>query len=185
MSDALGARRSVGKVRPDPIAPAVIERLIRAATMAPNHHLTEPWRFVVLTGPARVGLGDAHARSIARLKPGHPVEGLRKEAQRPLRAPVVVAVVHVAGAPDPITMREDRDAVAAATQNLLLAAHHEGLAAIWRTGALVDEDEVREHLGLARDDAIVAFVYLGWPESPAPEPPARKSVEHVTEWRDS
>jgi nitroreductase len=184
VSDLFAGRRSVGKVRPDPVDPAIVTRLITAATWAPNHHLTQPWRFVVMTGSARVGLGDAHARAVARLRPGHPVEGLRKEALRPLRAPVVVAVVHVVGSSDPVVLREDRDAVAAATQNLLLAAHAEGLGAMWRTGAMVDEDEVREHLGLAADDAIVAFVYLGWPDGPTPEPPVRTSISSAIEWRD-
>jgi nitroreductase len=182
VSDLLSARRSVGRVRDEPVARAVIERIITAATWAPNHHLTEPWRFVVMTGSARADLGAAHARAVARDRPDHPVEGLRKEAARPLRAPVVVSVVHL-GTGDDVTRREDRDAVAAATQNLLLAAHAEGLGAIWRTGAMVDEAEVREHLDLGDDDAIVGFVYLGWPDTDAPPAPPRRPLEASVEWR--
>jgi nitroreductase len=183
VSDVLAGRRSVGKVRPDPIDPRAIERLITAATWAPNHHLSEPWRFVVMVGLARDALGEAHARAVARLRPGHPPAGLSKEALRPLRAPVVIAIVHVAGSSDPVVLREDRDAVAAATQNLLLAAHTEGLGAMWRTGAMVDEDEVRDHLGLGPGDAIVGFVYVGWPEPFAPNHPSRRPITEVTEWR--
>jgi nitroreductase len=184
VTDLLWGRRSVGKFRPETVDRAMLERVITAATWAPNHHLTEPWRFVVLTGAARDALGEAHARAVARAKPDHPTDGLRKEARRPLRAPVVIGVIYVATAIDPVVAREDRDAVAAATQNLLLAAHAEGLGAIWRTGIMVDEDEVQDHLGLARDDAIVAFVYLGWPSGPNPEPPPRRPLEALIDWRD-
>jgi nitroreductase len=184
VNDVLAQRRSVSKVRSDPVDPRAIERLITAATWAPNHHLTEPWRFVVMVGAARNALGEAHARAVGRLRPGHPSEGLSKEALRPLRAPVVIAIVHVAGSIDPVVLREDRDAVAAATQNLLLAAHSEGLGAMWRTGAMVDEDEVRDHLGLAPGDSIVGFVYVGWPESSGPSSPSRRPITEIIEWRD-
>lgn len=136
-----------------------------------------------MTGQARADLGAAHADAVARDRPDHPAEGLRKEAARPLRAPVVIAALHIAGSEDPVVLREDRDAVAAATQNLLLAAHAEGLGAIWRTGTMVDEPEVRAHLGLAPDDAIVGFVYLGWPETDAPAVPQRRPLEAAVQWR--
>ena len=80
---------------------------------APNHHLTEPWRFVVLAGDARGAVGEAHARAVARLRPGLPEAGLAKEAARLRRAPVVIACVVRPSADDPIAAREDRDAVAA------------------------------------------------------------------------
>jgi nitroreductase len=95
---------------------------------------------------------------------------------------VVVAAI-VLGAEDPVQAREDRDAVAAAIENLLLAAHASGLGAMWRTGAMVDEPEVREALGLAPEDAIVAFVYLGWPPEDPPGPSPRRPLADVVEWR--
>ena len=100
------------------------------------------------------------------------------------RAPVVIACA-VAGAPgDPVRAREDRDAVAAGVQNLLLAAHARGLAAIWRTGAMADEPEVRAALGLGEHDALVGMVYVGRPlDGAPPPPPARPHVDAVTDWR--
>jgi nitroreductase len=182
--NVITGRRSVGRVLPEPIPQETVRELLEAAIRAPNHHLTEPWRFVVLAGDARRSLGEVHARAVARERPGFPEAGLAKEAARLERAPVVVACVVRASAEDVVTAREDRDAVAAAVQNLLLAAHARGLGAMWRTGAMVDEPEVREALGLGPRDAIVAFVYLGLPgEAPPPETP-RRPLDEVVEWRE-
>ncbi|MGD9694703.1 MAG: nitroreductase [Thermoleophilia bacterium] len=178
---AIHGRRSTGKVLPEPIAREEVEELLAAAVRAPNHHLTFPWRFVVLAGDARREVGEAHARAVAAARPDHPPAGIEKEAARLERAPVVIAVA-VAGPDDPATAREDRDAVAAGVQNLLLAAHARGLGAMWRSGAMVEEPEVREALGLADGDELVGFVYLG---RPAQEPPPRERppLADVAVWR--
>lgn len=181
--DLITARRSVGRLPADPVPREVIEEILGAALRAPNHHLTAPWRFVVLQGAARRALGEAHASAVMAAKPDLPPEAREKEAARLDRAPVVIACVCVATGDDPVTLREDRDAVASAIQNLLLAAEARGLAGIWRTGAMVDEEPVRAHLGLAALDAIVGFVYLGLadgsPRAATPRPP----LTDVVEWR--
>jgi nitroreductase len=179
---AIHARRSVGRVTPDPVPRELVERVLAAAVRAPNHHLTGPWRFVVLAGAARRELGRAHARAVRRERPQTPPAGLEKEEARLERAPVVIAAC-VRAAPDPVTAREDRDAVAAAVQNMLLAATALGLGAMWRTGAMVDEPEVREALGVEPGGAVVAFVYLGRPAAPSSEPPAPARLDEVVEWR--
>ncbi|MCS7051977.1 MAG: nitroreductase family protein, partial [Thermomicrobium sp.] len=124
---ALRSRRSVKAVRPDPVPQELIQQVLEAANWAPNHHLTQPWRFFVLRGEARRALGDVLARDPS-LSPA------KREAirQKPLRAPVVIAV---AVEPDPHRpLLDELCAGAAAVQNLLLAAHALGLGAIWRTG---------------------------------------------------
>jgi len=181
--DAIHSRRSVSRVRPDPLPRELVEELLGAAVRAPNHHLTGPWRFVVLAGPARREVGEAHLRAVLRERPDLPEQGHEKEAGRLERAPVVVACC-VVGADDPVQAREDRDAVAAAVQNLLLAAHARGIGAMWRTGAMADEPEVREALGLGPGDAVVAFAYLGLPlEPPAERPRDRDEIDRVAVWR--
>ncbi len=181
VGEIIRTRRSVGKVDGGPVERAVLEELIDLATNAPNHHMREPWRFVVVQGDARRRVGAAHARAYARTHPDAPNTTLERETLRFMRAPaVIVAVVHPAD-DDPIARREDRDAVAASVQNMLLAAHGRGLGAIWRTGTMADEAEVREALDLAVEDEIVAFVYLGRPAiEMAPKP--RRPVNEVTRW---
>jgi nitroreductase len=187
MGDELGwilSRRSIGKFTSDEIPRAAIEELLLAATHAPNHHLTAPWRFIVLTGDARRTIGAAHARAFLRNRPDAGLDVASRETARLERSPVViVCVVHTDPA-DAVRAREDRDAVAAATQNLLLAAHIRGLAAMWRTGAMVDEPEVAEALDIDSGDTIVGFVYLGVPAVAPPER-TRPDLAAVVDWRDS
>lgn len=176
-------RRSVAKVRPDAVDPAIIRDLIDLATAAPNHHMHQPWRFIVVRGAARARIGAAHASAYSASHPDAGAEVLTREAARFERAPVVIACVVRPAADDAITRREDRDAVAAAVQNLLLGAHAHGLGATWRTGAMADERPVRSALGLDAREDIVAFVYLGVPAlDPPPRP--RRSVDEVTQWLD-
>ena len=157
---AVRTRRSLGQVSQEPPPRGLVEELIEAAASAPNHRLTAPWRFIVLTGDAR----------------GEVWERLE-------RAPVVVACVVHPGE-DPVEAREDRDAVAAAIENLLLAAHARGLGAMWRTGAAADDPEVLAALGLADREAVVGFVYLGRLLQPPPEQgPPRRPVSELTTWR--
>jgi nitroreductase len=177
------SRRSVPLVRPDPLPRTTVERLLRAAVAAPSHHLTRPWRFVVMAGDARRALGDAHARAVARVRPDATPQALAKERSRPERAPVVVACIATPAADDPVARREDRDAVVCAVENLLLAAHALGVGAMWRTGAMADEPEVRDHLGLGPRDEVVAFVYLGLPADAPPRAVPPASLEGVVEWR--
>jgi nitroreductase len=180
---AIMSRRSIGRIAPDPIPRARIAELLAAAVRAPNHHLTGPWRFVVLAGDARREIGEAHLRARLRAQPELPAEAHEKEATRLERAPVVI-VCCVRPGGDAVQAREDRDAVAAGIQNLLLAARARGLAAMWRTGTMVDEPEVLEALGLEDGDAVVGFVYVGQPMGSAPEATSpRPDPEALTVWR--
>lgn len=180
--DVLMGRRSVGKVHDEPPSHDVLEQLLTAAVHAPNHHLTEPWRFIVLTGSARRAVGEAHAAATRRARPDIGAEALEREAGRLDRAPVVIVCVVWTDQSDVVRAREDRDAVAAAVQNLLLAAHHHGLGSMWRTGAMVDEPEVRQVLNLDVDAVIVGFVYLGRP-AVTPAARTRGPLDDVVEWR--
>jgi nitroreductase len=181
---AIRDRRSIGRVSEEMPAADLIRQVLEAGTWAPNHHLTEPWRFFVLTGEARQGLGEAMAAAAARLAPT-PEAGERasqKAVGKPLRAPYVIAVAAV---PDPnVPVVEEIAATAAAAQNMLLAAHALGLGAIWRSGELAFTPEVQEYLGLSERDQVLGFLYVG---VPAMEPPQRErmSIDEVTAWWDS
>ena len=181
--DAIRSRRSVGKVGTERPARETIERVLEAATWAPNHHLTQPWRFVVLAGEARQALGDA----IARATIGEPASeeeraAFVRAAAKPLRAPVVVAVVVEPAASAKIPEIEEIAAGAAAVQNLLLAVQALGLAAIWRTGGGCYQAAVKEHLGFGPGSHLLGLIYLGYPVA---DPPVREriSATGLTEWR--
>lgn len=181
---ALRTRRSIGKMTGEIPAPELIREVLEAATWAPNHHLTEPWRFFVLQGEARDDLGRVMA-AVAAARESDP-EAARQAGERaatkPLRAPWVIAV-GVEPSTDPsIPAIEEIAAGSAAVQNMLLATDALGLAAIWRSGWIAFEPDVREHFGISERGTMLGFVYIGYP---AMRPPARqrRSVDEVTEWR--
>jgi len=90
--EALFTRMSIGKVSPDPVPRALIEKILEAAAQAPNHHKVQPWRFIVLTGAARERLGDLMASALLARQPDAPAEIVAAERAKPLRAPVLIAV---------------------------------------------------------------------------------------------
>ena len=187
--EAIRTRRSMGKVRSDRPPRAAIEAIIDAATWAPNHRLTEPWRFVVLAGDARRALGAviAEAQATRQGATADPVAAdevraaATKAAAKPLRAPVVIAVAVEPKAGPKIVEIEEIAAGAAAVQNMLLAAHALGLAAIWRTGAPSYDPAVKAFLGLGPSAHLLGFVYVGYPDGVPPER-TRTPAPHLTRW---
>jgi nitroreductase len=177
---AIRSRRTIGTLQGD-VPADTIRELVEAATWAPNHKLTEPWRFTVLRGEARAELGKLWAPRAAEAIPADQREKfIEGEARKPLRAPVLI-VVSTCVDENPVRAEEDFAATAAAVQNLLLAAHAKGLGAAWKTGKIVHDPEVKRFLGLDPADRIVAMVYLG--TEPAEEPQARpRDVEGVIRW---
>jgi nitroreductase len=160
--EALYTRMSIGKVKADPVPRELIEKMLEAAAQAPNHHKVRPWRFIVLTGAARERLGEVMAQSLLKRQPDAPREIVAAERAKPLRAPVLIAVgVDKPSGPKVVEM-ENICAAAAATENMLLAAHGLGLAAQWRTGPAVTDPDVKALLGLKPDQHLIAFVYVGW-----------------------
>jgi nitroreductase len=179
--EAINKRHSVGKVKADAVPRELIEKLLDAGNQAPNHYKVRPWRFIVLTGNARNQLGDVMAASFADRNPGLSPEGLDKTRALPLRAPVLIAV----GVDKPVEAKvlevENLSAASAACQNILLAAHALGLGAMWRTGDWARDAKVKEFLGLAADQLIAGFIYVGYPESEG-ELKERQPVEDRTVW---
>ena len=176
----LGRRRTNLRMDPDrPVPDALVERLCEAATWAPNHKLTEPWRFAALREAARLTLGEAVAGTLAASGIVDPAR-LDRTRRKYLRAPVVL-VIGCAPDPDPVRHTEDRDAVAAGVQNLLLAATAAGMASYWATGIAAQSDAVRALCGFEVGTEIVALVYLGWPAGRAPD---RGRSEPFIRWLD-
>jgi nitroreductase len=183
--DLIRSRRSIGKMTDDVPDRALIEQLLEAAIWAPNHHLTQPWRFFVLSGEGRSILGRASAEAAVRgIDDPVKAEAARAGAEKKvLRAPWIIVVasepIHDGRTPD----LEEHFAVAAAAQNMLLQAEALGLAAIWRSGGPAFAPEVRDAFGLSEHGQVVGFVYVGYP---AMERPTRERIPfaQVTTWLD-
>lgn len=184
--ELIRTRRSVGKMTDQMPSRTAVEQLLEAATWAPNHHVTEPWRFVVVAGDARIELGAVMAQSKIdrRLAEGRvsapgEFEALQKKE---LRSPVIIAVGVEPGDRTGHGEHEDALAGAAAVQNMLLAAHGLGLAAMWRTGDAAFDPAVRAHLGFSERATIIGFVYLGYPAI-QPARARHTPASELTTWR--
>jgi nitroreductase len=182
---AIRARRSIGRVRPERPPKELIEQVLEAAVWAPNHRLTEPWRFFVLAGEAREALGELFA---ALQGTKLPLDAPDRQAQidkaraKPLRAPVVIAVAVEPAMGPKVVEIEEVLAGGAAVQNMLLAAHGLGLAAMWRTGDPAYDPAVKAFFGLPATAHIIGFVYVGYPAGAAPRMKRAPAAERV-EWR--
>jgi nitroreductase len=164
--EAIRSRRSIGKVTEDRPAREHIEAILDAATWAPNHHLTAPWRFIVIAGDERKRFGTVTAQSkLNRLvAEGRSTDGEEEKLiAKALRAPVIIAVgVEPAEGPRIVEI-EEVESGAAAVQNMLLAAHALGLGAQWRTGDPAFDPAVVSYLGLSERGRVIGFVYVGYP----------------------
>jgi nitroreductase len=163
---AIRTRRTHKAYRPEPVEREVLDELLELARWAPNHNLTNPWRFRAL-GP--------HA--LARLKEAAGLEAAAKLD----RAPTLV-VCSCALSGDEVQDEEDLHATAIAAYIVLLAAHARGLAGYWRTPAVLRTAAGRDAVGLGPDERFVALIHLGHPmqekQPPEREPP-ESFVEHL------
>ena len=178
-TELVRARRTSMLVDPTrDVPPALIEQLCELATWAPNHKRTWPWRFASFSGEARFGLGEAFVADLRERGVGD--EGKHAKTLTKYGRTPAVLVVGCAAHDHPTFHDENRDAVAAGVQNLLLGATAAGLASFWSTPPLIDSARALDLCGFEPDVRIVAVIYLGWPNA-HPAPPARPSapVRHV------
>lgn len=180
--EALTTRASpAGLVAPAPDAQA-LDRMFRAAVRAPDHGRLRPWRFIVVAGAARETLGNVLADALRGREPAVADAALAKERAKPLRAPLVVVVAAKIREHRGVPPVEQIVAAGAAAQNMLVAAHALGYGGFWRTGAAAYDEHVKRALGLAGEDAIVGFLYLGTPAVAAPLLPPADPAPYVTQW---
>lgn len=184
--EAIRTRRSIGEVRPEPPPRELIEKILEAATWAPNHYKVEPWRFFVISGEARARLGEVDASITAETLDADTPPAVRelvlaKQKEKSLRAPYVIAVVVEKPTNEKVVYIENVAAVGAAVQNMLLAAHALGLGAKWRTGKIAYHPHTKAFLGIEPDVDILGFIYIGYPAM-EPEPATRQPVSAKTVW---
>jgi nitroreductase len=188
VNKAIETRRSVGRVRQDPVSRKLVEKILESAVHAPNHKITEPWRFHVFTGKGRGEFARARAelakiQAEAEGEEEELVAGrISRERKKAFRAPVVIAVISKGGR-DEVETLENYAACAAAIQNMQLTAHALGLATIWRTGPVAYHQYMRDFLGLEDGDRIVAYLYLGYSDM-SERPRRREPASARTIWHE-
>lgn len=182
VSEAIQNRRSIKRFTDRAPSRAEIERLLEAATLAPNHRLTQPWRFYVLGPEARqaygAALGDRKARKVEDPEKGRALRETVAAEHRALPCMIVVAVVDN---DDAELREEDYAAAMMGVENLALAAVELGLGTHIKTGGIMSDPAARGAAGVGANERIVAIVNVG---EPAEVPPAKKRTApaDVTTW---
>lgn len=180
---AIGARRSYGRLLAPAPSEVELQAMLAAAVSAPDHGELRPWRFVVLEGAAKDAFGEvleAAYRARCDAAGTEPVPSkAEKERTKLGRAPLVVVAAVAYQQSDKVPATEQFAAVAAATENLCLAAAALGYGAMWRTGDPAYDTTVKEALGLRPDDAIMAFVYVGTVPDGRAKPPNEPVLDAV------
>ncbi len=183
--EAIRSRRNVREFTDEPVAVDDLKTIIEAATWAPNHRHTEPWRFIVLAKDGEVRKHVAqivHDWTYENIKNPNQERRINSSAaaqQEILDSPAFMYVYACEGPNEEVT-KENYAATACAVQNLLLAAHSLGLGVGWTTGKPCLAD-VGTAIGAEPDWQIVGALYIGYP---AEKPEAKRApVDEVTLWR--
>ena len=181
-SEAIRERRSIKRFTSRPVSREEIETLLVAATLAPNHRLTQPWRFYVLGPEARhaygLALGVRKARKIEDAQAGAAMRETVAEEHRALPCMIAVAVVDNE---NPEIREEDYAAAMMAVQNIALAAVELGLGTHIKTGGVMGDAAARAAAGVKDNERIVAIVNVGEPAD-VPPPKKRESAAAFTTW---
>jgi nitroreductase len=182
VSDAVAQRRSIKKFQDRPVPREDLEALLDAAVLAPNHRLTQPWRFYVLGAESRrrygLALGERKAR---KLEDPAAAGAMREKIAREYESlPGLIAVASVVS-DNPETREEDYAAVMQAIANMMLVAVERGLGTHLRTGAVMDDSAARAAIGVRDGERVVALVSVGVPAEVPPAKP-RQAAAAVTTW---
>ena len=168
LEQAIRTRRTHKACGPEPLDRETLDELFELARWAPNHQLTNPWRFRVI-GP--------HALQRLKRASDDPVAAAKLD-----RAPTLVLVTATQSG-DPVVDVEDMLATGVAAYVVLLAAHGRGLAGYWRTPEILRTAQGRDALGVPDHERVVGLLQLGHPRQ-QPRVPERAPVENVVEYLD-
>ncbi len=169
ISKLIAHRRSINPALMDSekvISPELWKTLFEAANWAPNHGLTEPWRFLVYSGESRGSIATAlqsaykSETATAEFRP----EKFEKMGKNPFLANSVVALVMKRDPKRKVPEIEEIEAVACAVQNLHLVASAAGLGVFWSSPAVTYGPSFAESLEIDAEDKCLGLLYVGWPK---------------------
>jgi nitroreductase len=181
---AIKQRSSVRRYRPQPVAREVVEHLLECAVRAPNHKLTQPWRFAVITGTAKERYAEIRARH--RLKRfAEPASAEAASAADKVRREALDTPLHIiamaAVSPDEITREEDYAATMMALANLMIAAESLGLGTYLKTGGVMQDPDLAKLVEMPDHFRVIGLISLGYPADQE-QPRRRKPAAELTRW---
>ncbi|MBF8781677.1 nitroreductase family protein [Pseudomonas fulva] len=179
--DALLNRVSVPRLTDPAPNAAQREALFQAALRAPDHGQLRPWRFLTIEGAGRDRLGELFAEAL-RQKGEASQAALDKARAMPLRAPLLIVVIARPQAHFKVPLSEQRLAAGCAAHGILIAAHAQGIGAVWRTGDMTYDAHVASGLGLQDNEELIGYLYLGTPATEPRKAPVLATGDYVKAW---
>lgn len=181
--DLIRKRRSVFPVQynSEPIAIETIEKLLKAGNWAPNHRKTEPWRFKVLMGASKTGLGQFLATKHQEIEAKPKQIKIKKLQENPKKAAAIIAICMQRDPNESLPEWEEVAATAMAVQNMWLAATELGVGAYWSSPGLIEY--MHEFFDLNEGERCLGFFYMGYTDEETGEG-SRTPIEAKTQWLD-
>lgn len=166
---ALHSRNSVNLLEKPGPSQKQLNNIFKAGLRACDHKSLSPWRFLLIEGDARHKFGKLMA-DVKRAMSGGKIDVAMAEKMKskPLRAPTIIVVVARIMPHDKVPKIEQILSAGASAQMMMVAAHAQGIGAIWRSGSLMFRPEMHTGLGLNETDQIIGFLYMGTPRTSKP-----------------
>jgi nitroreductase len=181
-TEAIRERRSIKQFADRAVTREEIEMLLAAAALAPNHRLTQPWRFYVLGPEARHAYGLAlGARKAKKIEDAERAAATRETVAKEHGALPAMIAVAVVNTEDAEAREEDYAAAMMAIQNISLTAVELGLGTHIKTGAIMNDPAARAAAGVRENERIIAVVNVGVPVE-VPPPKKREAASTFTTW---
>lgn len=159
-----------------------VELLYKAAFRAPDHAWMRPWRYLTVRGQGLLALGEVFAAAGLKKAPDLDEVKITKLKKMPQRAPLMIVAIANIQKNTKVPEVEQRLAVGAGIQNIVTAAYAMGLGAIWRTGEMAYNPDVKASLGLQENEEILGFIYLGHVNCKLKQPPELAIADFVQNW---
>jgi len=186
VNELMRTRRSVFQPQysGEKVDDAIINQMLENANWAPNHKLTEPWRFIVYTGNGIQKLAEGQAniyKEVATAKGTFNEDNFQKLLTKPLLSSHIIAIAMKRDERKGIPEVEEIGAVFCAVENMHLTATAYGVGCYLSTGGITFYEEAKPFFGLGPDDKLLGFLHVGMPKGPLPEG-RRKPVSDKTTW---
>lgn len=160
-----------------------INTILETAARVPDHGKLFPWHFIVFDGDRRKDIGKILREAYKVEDPDVSEAKLDLEAERFLRAPLVIMVVsRMRRGKHPLW--EQFLSAGALCQNVLLATNAMGYAGNWLTEWYSYNPVFRKALGLDERDNIAGVIYIGKPVQQPEGRPRPELSKITTYWSD-
>lgn len=185
VNELIRKRRSIypNMMTDEPIPDDIIWELLENANHAPTHKLTQPWRFKVFTGDAKLRLGEFMANTYKAVTPLESFKNMKfkKVTKKSQKSYAMIAICMQRDANESVPLVEETNAVACAVQNIWLSASAYGIGMYWSSPKYIYGEQVAEFLNLKEGESCLGVIFMGYHR--APELPARRTaIQEKVEW---